>query len=78
MEWVVADMTDMSEMYADCAFDVVIEKCTFDAFLANERSQWEMEEETAEKVDSALKVLSFVYSVFATCHCYFCATYVKW
>ena len=56
MDWRVADATDMTEVFPDSEFDVVVEKCTVDALVANERSQWEVSDATAETIHSALKV----------------------
>ena len=47
-------MTSMSSVTSG-SFDVVLEKATIDALTSNERSMWEMGEETKETVDRALK-----------------------
>ena len=56
MDWRVADATDMTEVFPDSEFDVVVEKATVDAFVANERSQWEVSDAAAETIHRALKV----------------------
>ncbi len=53
MDWRVMDVTCMQ--LDDGAFDAVIEKATVDAFLANERSQWDVGEAAADQVDRAMK-----------------------
>eukprot|EP00978_Attheya_sp_CCMP212_P048656 scaffold555823_cov51-Attheya_sp.AAC.1 len=39
MEWLVMDMTDMSELEDD-SFDVVIDKAAMDALMSNEKDVW--------------------------------------
>ena len=56
LDWRVVDATDMTDVFPDSEFDVVVEKATVDAFVANERSQWEVSEDAAETIHRALKV----------------------
>lgn len=56
MDWRVSDATDMKDVFPDSEFDVVVEKCTVDAFVANERSQWEVSDAAAETIHRVLKV----------------------
>ena len=56
MAWRVADATDMTAAFCDSQFDIVLEKATVDAFVANERSQWEVSDAAADTVHKALKV----------------------
>ena len=56
MDWRVADATDMTEVFPDSEFDVVVEKATVDAFVANERSQWQVGDAAAHTIHKALKV----------------------
>ena len=56
LDWRVVDVTDMTDVFPNSEFDVVVEKATVDAFVANERSQWEVSEDAAETIHRALKV----------------------
>ena len=56
MDWRVVDATDMTDVFPDSEFDVVVEKATVDAFVANERSQWEVSDAAAETIHRVLKV----------------------
>ena len=56
MDWRVADVTAMADSFSEGEFDVVVEKATVDAFVANERSQWQLGDAAAHTVHKALKV----------------------
>ena len=56
MDWRVADVTAMADSFSEGQFDVVVEKATVDAFVANERSQWQVGDAAAYTIHKALKV----------------------
>ena len=56
MDWRVVDATDMTDSFSVSEFDVVVEKATLDAFVANERSQWEVSDVAADTIHRVLKV----------------------
>ena len=56
MDWRVVDVTAMADSFSEGEFDVVVEKATVDAFVANERSQWEVGDAAAHTIHKALKV----------------------
>jgi len=53
IEWVVMDMTDMSD-FLPSLFDVVLEKGTLDALLVAEKDPWKLSHDAEDVIDTIL------------------------
>ncbi|XP_054756592.2 EEF1A lysine methyltransferase 4-like [Lytechinus pictus] len=58
MEWMVMDIKDLK--FPDCSFDVVLEKGTLDALVANEKDPWNISEEGFDVMNQSLTQVSRV------------------
>ncbi|XP_071479197.1 EEF1A lysine methyltransferase 4-like [Diadema antillarum] len=58
MEWLVMDITDLK--FPDSSFNVVIEKGTLDALVANEKDPWYMSDEGLRTMETTLAKVSQV------------------
>ncbi|XP_030832553.1 EEF1A lysine methyltransferase 4-like [Strongylocentrotus purpuratus] len=58
MQWMVMDIKDLK--FPDCSFDVVLEKGTLDALVANERDPWNMTDEGYDVMEQSLTQVSRV------------------
>ncbi|KAF6728467.1 Endothelin-converting enzyme 2 [Oryzias melastigma] len=52
MTWQTMDVRELS--FCDASFDVIIEKATLDAIMVDEKTPWEVSEETANFIHQAL------------------------